>query len=90
MLKDIVPTVGFVILFRNYMRGRCAPLDRAIVYVYGPLRILLGISSGWLGPVLNLVIVCGVVYLTERKKIPLVEFRSSLSISFLSGREVGF
>jgi hypothetical protein len=70
ILVTTVPILAFAILFRGFLRGESANVDKALVAGFLALRFVIGLSSGWLGSFASLVIVCGAVYLLERRKVP--------------------
>ena len=70
-LENIVPVVGFAILVRYYLRGRLIQFDKFLIYAYGLVALVVGISSGWLGSFVGTSIVCAVVYVYERRKFPM-------------------
>ena len=66
--------LAFVILFRDYLRGESTQLDRILMAAFVVSRLFNGLSSGWLGVSMSLIVVCGIVYLAERRRIPQVAF----------------
>jgi hypothetical protein len=74
ILVSVVPMLAFVILFRDYLRGEGAQVERILMAAFVISRLFNGLSSGWLGVSMSLIIVCGVVYLAERRRIPQVAF----------------
>lgn len=70
ILQRIVPMVAFVILLRQYIRGEASQLDRALIVSFVGVRLLIGLASGWLGGFAYLILICAVVYVHERKKVP--------------------
>lgn len=70
ILVTMVPILAFAILFRGFLRGESAPVDKVLIVGFLALRFIIGLSSGWLGSFASLVIVCGAVYLLERRKVP--------------------
>jgi hypothetical protein len=70
-LENVVPVVGFAILVRYYLRGRLIQFDKFLIYAYGLVALVVGISSGWLGSFVGTGIVCAVVYVYERRKFPM-------------------
>jgi hypothetical protein len=69
--ENIVPVVGFAILVRYYLRGRIMQFDKFLIYTYGLIALVVGISSGWLGSFVGTGVVCAVVYVYERRKFPM-------------------
>lgn len=69
-LASLLPILAFALLFRDYLRGECSPLDKIMVVGFFLLRFIIGISSGWLGSFAAIIVICGAIYISERKKIP--------------------
>ncbi len=74
ILVSVVPMLAFVILFRDYVRGDSTQVDRILLVIFVATRLFNGLSSGWLGVSMSLIITCGIVYLAERRRIPQVGF----------------
>ncbi len=74
IVTSAVPMLAFVILFRDHLRGESTQLDRILMSAFVVSRLFNGLSSGWLGVSISLIVVCGVVYLAERRRIPQVAF----------------
>ncbi|HVS82077.1 MAG TPA: hypothetical protein VHE60_10125 [Pyrinomonadaceae bacterium] len=74
IVTSSVPMLAFVILFRDYLRGESTQLDRIVMAAFVVSRLFNGLSSGWLGVSMSLIVVCGVVYLAERRRIPQIAF----------------
>ena len=70
ILLAILPLVPFAILFRNYLQGKAARFDKVLIALFLVSRFILGMSSGWLGTMVYLIITCATIYITEKKKIP--------------------
>jgi hypothetical protein len=82
-----VPMLAFVILFRDYLRGESTQLDRIIMAAFVASRLFNGLSSGWLGISMSLIVICGVVYLAERRRAPRAAF--ALVVFFVLFFQVG-
>lgn len=67
-----VPVVSFAIFVRYYLRGRLHKLDKILIGGYGLVSVIVGISSGWLGSVVSVALVCVVIYIYERRKFPVI------------------
>jgi hypothetical protein len=74
LVTTAVPMLAFVILFRDSLRGESTQLDRVLMAAFVVSRLFNGLSSGWLGVSISLIIVCGIVYLAERRRVPRVAF----------------
>lgn len=72
LLISLVPMLAFVILFRDSLRGDTTQLDKILMSAFVVSRLFNGLSSGWLGVSMSLILICGVVYLAERRKLPQV------------------
>jgi hypothetical protein len=70
ILITIVPSVAFAILFRFYLQGHAARLDRTLIFIYLGARLIIGLSSGWLGMMVGVAIICLATFIIERHKIP--------------------
>lgn len=66
----IIPMIPFAILFREYMRGNSSRWDKYLIAAFLLVRIVVGIASGWLGVLLAILIICGAIYISERRRIP--------------------
>jgi hypothetical protein len=71
ILLSTVPTVALLLLLRKCLTDKGSMLDRTLLWVYFPVRIVVGLGSGWLGSVVVLGFICGVMYFLVRRKIPL-------------------
>ena len=72
IIETIVPSVTFVILLRYYLRGSAIAMDKVLLAGYASLALVAGISSGWMGSFIGLVIMAAGVYVFEKRKLPLV------------------
>jgi len=70
-LENTVPVVSFAILVRYYLRGKLHGFDKFLIFTYGVVALVVGISSGWLGSFVGIGVVCLTVYIYERRKFPL-------------------
>ena len=69
-LETVLPAVTFAIFFRYWLRGKCSDLDRFLVLAYVTATLALDISSGWLGSIVQLALICAGIYVYERRKLP--------------------
>ena len=81
-LETIVPTVTFAILFRHCLRGKGSGLDRFLVLAYVAATFVLGMSSGWLGSMVQLGLICAAIYVYERRKLPVTAALVMLPVIF--------
>jgi hypothetical protein len=65
-----VPTVALLLLLRKCLTGEGSKLDRTLLWFYFPVRIVGGLASGWVGSITNVGLICGVMYIHLRRKIP--------------------
>jgi len=87
ILVTLVPMLAFVILFRDYVRGLTAPIDNLLIAGFLVLRFVVGVSSGWLGSFAAIVVICGAVYLLEKRRVP--RFALLLVVAFTLFFQVG-
>jgi hypothetical protein len=71
ILISTAPTVALLLLLRKCLTDKGSMLDRILLSVYFPVRIVDGLGSGWLGSVVGVGFICGVMYFLVRRKIPL-------------------
>jgi hypothetical protein len=69
-LVSIVPMFAFTLLFRRYLRGEATTMDKILVVGFLLTRSIAGLSSGWLGSFASIILICGAVFLVERRRIP--------------------
>lgn len=80
IIETVVPSVTFVVLLRYYLRGVAIPIDKVLLAGYAGAGLVAGISSGWLGSFVGLVIMATGVYVYERGKLPLVAIMIGIPI----------
>jgi hypothetical protein len=66
----LVPMLAFALLFRRYIQRASTPLDKLLIVGFIVTRSVLALSSGWLGSLAGVVIICGAVYTAERRRLP--------------------
>jgi hypothetical protein len=69
--ENMIPAVSFAIFFRYYLRGKISDFDKFLMFGYGLIALVVGISSGWLGSFVGFGIIAMTVYSYERGKLPL-------------------
>lgn len=79
-LLTVCPTVAFVILLRRQFRKESTLFDKLLITGYLLTRVLVGISSGWLGSLSATLVICVAVYIAERRKIPLLAVGSIILV----------
>jgi oligosaccharide repeat unit polymerase len=79
ILISLVPLLGFALLFRRFLKGEATLFDKAIVFGFLALRLVIGLSSGWLGSFASIILICAAVYISEKRKIP----RAALAVVVL-------
>ena len=70
IMVSFVPILAFAILFRNFVRRHANVFDKVLIFGFLTVRLIGGLSSGWLGGATSIVIVCGAIYLMERRRMP--------------------
>ena len=70
ILTSVVPILAFAILFRNFIRGQSTVGDKVLVFAFLIVRLVGGLSSGWLGVSASILLICGAIYLIELRRIP--------------------
>jgi len=70
-LQTMLPLTLFVFFFRKYLRGETAWIDRVLVFAFLASRVVIGLSSGWLGTVVWPGVICILVYVAEGRPIPM-------------------
>jgi hypothetical protein len=91
ILLATVPTVALLLLLRKCLTDKGSVLDRTLLWVYFPVRIVSGLASGWLGSVVGVGFICGVMYFLVRRKIPLTMMAISVAaILFLQVGKMEF
>ena len=78
-LTSFVPTVAFAQLFRRFLQGKSSSFEKALIGLFLITRVLIGLSSGWLGHPLMLFVICCAIYVQERGKIPALSVALLLS-----------
>lgn len=71
ILTNIIPTFAFAVLFASLLRKEAHYIDKLIIAGYVGLRFISGMSSGWLGAFVSLVVVMSLVYLAEKRRLPM-------------------
>jgi hypothetical protein len=70
LLASSVPMAFFVLMLRKLLRGQAKHGDVLLIGIFLVSRFAAGIASGWLGASVSIMIICSVVYLYERRRIP--------------------
>jgi hypothetical protein len=70
IIVAVMPMLAFAILFRNFLRGRNEAIDNILILAFLIVRLFSGLSGGWLGVSASILIVCGAIYVAERKRVP--------------------
>jgi hypothetical protein len=70
IMVSVIPILAFAILFRNFIRGQSSVSDQALIVGFLIVRLVGGLSSGWLGVSASILIICGAIYLRERRRVP--------------------
>jgi hypothetical protein len=64
--------VAVLILLRRALYGKMRKFEQIILVVILGLRVVLGMSSGWLGTAVGVGICCALVYLEKYRKLPVL------------------
>jgi hypothetical protein len=72
IVVSLVPLLAFAILFRKVLASEAGQIDKALVAGFLLLRLVIGLSSGWLGSFASIIVVCAAIFIAERRKIPRV------------------
>ena len=83
ILRGLVPHAIFAILLRKHLLGESTRNDRIALIAYGTLRVILGVSAGWLGSTVSMGIVACVVFMSVRRHLPM-----KLLLLILPGKEM--
>lgn len=70
IMVSVIPILAFAILFRNYIRGQSNVYDKVLIIGFLIVRLVGGLSSGWLGVAASILVICGAIYLMERGRVP--------------------
>lgn len=70
IMVSVIPILAFAILFRNLIRGESRALDKILVLGFGLVRLVGGLASGWLGVSAAILVICGAIYLMEKRRFP--------------------
>ena len=70
IMVSVIPILAFAILFRNLIRGQSSIADKLLVMGFLFVRLVGGLSSGWLGVSASILAICGAIYLMEKRRIP--------------------
>jgi len=73
-LISLVPLLAFAILFRKVLSGEAERVDKLLVASFLTLRLVIGLSSGWLGSFASIMLVCAAAYVAEKRRIPRLGF----------------
>jgi len=87
LVLTAAPMMAFALLFRSYLRSDSTRLDRVLILGFVGSRLLNGLSSGWLGVSASLILICGVIYIAERRRIP--RLAPALIVLFILFFQVG-
>ena len=87
LVLTVAPLMAFALLFRSHLRGDSTHVDRFLTLAFVGSRLLNGLSSGWLGVSASLILICGVIYIAERRRIP--RLAPALVVLFILFFQVG-
>jgi hypothetical protein len=72
ILTSVLPSAAFALLFRKHLAGESSYVDRVLIYSFIVTRIVLAGSSGWLSPLASLGVMVVSLYLSKRRRLPVV------------------
>ena len=89
LLITAVPTFAFIILLRNHIHHQATTTDKLLMLFFLVTRLITALSSGWLGSFASIIVITGVVYLAELKRIPRIMSLAALLfvLFFQTGKE---
>jgi hypothetical protein len=70
--ENTASLAALVILLNRSFDGMGSTFDRLLPFGLVGLRVVLGISSGWMGSAVSLVLVVGLVYLKKKHQLPMI------------------
>jgi hypothetical protein len=70
IMVSVIPILAFAILFRNFIRGQSNVFDKVLILGFLVVRLVGGLASGWLGVSASILMICGAIYLMERRRVP--------------------
>jgi len=70
IMMSVVPMLAFAVLFSNFVRGKSSVIDKVLILGFLLVRFVSGLSGGLLADSASVIVICGAIYLTERRKVP--------------------
>jgi len=70
LLVDFVPLVAFVLLFQKFLAGCAVSHEKLLLAVFLVAKTASGLATGWLGAVVGMFVIVGILYLQSRGRIP--------------------
>lgn len=71
-IQGTASLAAVVILLWRAMNGKAGRLERISLWGILAFRVVLGVSTGWMGLAVSLGLVCALVYLQNTRKLPIV------------------
>jgi hypothetical protein len=71
ILQTTAPITAIVILLSRVLQHKATSFEKAFLWIVLPARVILGVSSGWMGSAVALGLVCAITYLKIRHKLPM-------------------
>jgi hypothetical protein len=89
LAMSFIPLLAFTLMFRLYLRREATQLDKVLVFGFLMVRLVVGLSSGWLANAASIMIICAAAYIAERHKIPRLAVMTVLlfTLFFQVGKE---
>lgn len=79
---SLVPLLAFTLLFRLFLRGEATKVDKALIFGFMVTRMIVGLSSGWLGAGAALILIAAMSYLADRRRLPKLAILIVILFSF--------
>ena len=70
ILTTMIPTTAFLLIIRRCWQRTASPIDKPLIIAIGLVHVGGGLSSGWLGSVVNFGLTVGAFYVVIHRRIP--------------------
>lgn len=77
-----VPLLAFTLLFRVFLKDRATKIDKILIFGFMVTRMIVALSSGWLGTGAALILITAMSYLAEKRRLPRVAIIVVVLFSF--------
>lgn len=82
IVTSFVPLLAFTLLLRLLLRQGATKFDKILIFGFMVTRMIVGLSSGWLGAGAALILITAMSYLAERRRLPRVAIIIVVLFSF--------